>query len=95
MEVKSMSKLNKFLGSPQIETSQAGKEIVPLPQDGDSPYSFVEFSIMVESDCTVSINDSSPIFLRAGVMDIAKHHADIYSFKILDNGIKYNWMAAL
>ncbi|WP_099301839.1 hypothetical protein [Bacillus sp. Marseille-P3800] len=88
-------KLTKFIGSDAIKESVAGEELVPLPPHGYNPYSLKEFTLQVESDCTVSINDSSPIYVRAGSLNISKHQADIDSFKIMEDGISYNWMAAL
>lgn len=86
IEVKDLRRLGlKYIGSSQMETSVANEEIVT-----ETCY---KFSIMVENDCTASINKSEPIFIKAGV-GFSNNQVDaaIYSFKILEDGIQYFWV---
>lgn len=72
------------LGSDEILTSVANAEILNRPVRN--------FELVNDQPCTISINGSDPIHLRAlqGVaFDIA------YSVKIQENGITFNWIGLM
>ena len=77
-----------FSGSSQIETSKAGENIIP------DNMSFYKYSFMnPEQNCTVSINESEPIFLQAGMgFTMDQVDARIHSFRVLENDIRYFWV---
>lgn len=76
---------SSFVGSPKVETSVANEEILPV--------ACYKLSIIPESDCTASINESEPIFLKGGVgFSTNQVDAKIYSFKIIEDGIQYFWI---
>lgn len=77
----------EFHGSDSIEVSAADAEIIP------DKINMYKFSLYNEDDCTVSINGSKPIFLRGGAgFSTEQNDAMISSFKILEDGINFNWV---
>ncbi|MEH7116041.1 hypothetical protein V7128_01280 [Neobacillus vireti] len=90
---------NGYLGSDSLKTSVANAEIIPTPPSNYSlgkKYNFYKFAYMNDQDCSVYINEStSAIFLRAGQgFETNESDAPIYSFKIVEAGITYNWLGA-
>jgi len=86
-----------YTGSPTQQTSVANAEIIPTPPtEQDIKYSFYKFSFMNSGeDCTIQVNNGSPIFLKANQgFSIDAIDSPIHSFKILEDGIQYNWVAA-
>lgn len=88
-----------YLGSPSLQTSVANAEILPAPPENFSlgkKYNFYKFAYMNDQDCSVLINsNTTPIFLRAGQgFETNEADAPIYSFKIVEAGITYNWLGA-
>lgn len=78
---------SNIYGSSEKLTSKANENIIP---DGKS---FYKFSLMCESDTTVSINDSEPIFVQGGMgFGSDQIDAKIYSFKFLDDGVVFFWV---
>lgn len=77
----------RFHGTNEIKTSVANEEIVP------KGVVFYKFTILIDQDCTVSINNSPPIFLRGGMaFSTEQNDAVISSFKILEDGKTYSWV---
>lgn len=78
-----------IIGSAALQTSVAGQEIVPAGYRG-----LINFQLMNDQICTVSINGESPIYLRAG-QGIKTKPEDVLvkSVKIQENGITFNWIA--
>ena len=77
----------KFNGSPSLQTSTKNQEIIPEKQF------YYKFSFMNHQDCTVRINNSEPIFLRAG-LGFSMNEVDAYinSFIVLESGIEFHWL---
>lgn len=72
-----------WYGSDDLETSVAETEIIP------TGIRLVNFKMLNDTDCHVSINGSDYIFIRANqgiVIDI------ISSLKIEEDGIAFNWI---
>ena len=87
MEVMFVQIGSRYEGSPEIETSVAGEEILPENK------AYYKFGLMVDEDCTVSINGSNPIFLRAGLgFTMNEIDGRISSVKIQEDGIPFNWI---
>jgi len=85
-------------GSSQILTSTSNMEILPeKPQGQTYNYEFYVLSFMNDQACTVKINGSEPIYLRAGqgFNFESKNYYDnvsITSFVIVEVGINFNWV---
>jgi hypothetical protein len=78
-----------FDGSSSLQTSVANAEIIPVG------VSFYFFQFSNDQDCTIKINDSNPIFIRANQGLVSTFHDRmVYSFKIVESGIKYNWIGS-
>jgi len=85
-----MSQLgSRYYGSSAILTSSGGDELVP------DRVKFYKFSFMNHNvECTVSINNSDPIYLSPNQGFSANEvDAVIHSFVIIDSGVDYNWIA--
>lgn len=88
---------NGYIGSSQLETTTSTDfEILPeKPDNWTHGYSFYKFSFMNNQSCTVKINNSSEIFLRANQGFVCDYYdKPISSFVILEDGIEYNWIGA-
>ncbi|KXZ22294.1 hypothetical protein P4T89_13275 [Bacillus nakamurai] len=85
-----------YIGSPNLEKSEANQEVVPPPpQTWTMKYSFYKFSFSNDQECHVSINGGDPIYLRAGQgFQMDAHDSPITSFKISESGITYNFLGA-
>lgn len=90
-----MVKGTKYLGSKKIETSIANKEILPeSPVQWTMVHRFYKLSIMNYDDCTLIVNDTE-LFLKANQgFNSDKNDASIFSLKIKEDGIKFNWIGA-
>ena len=78
---------SRFFGSSQLTTSTSNQEIVPRGKI------FYKFSFMNSQDCTVKINGSNPIFLRANQgFSMDEVDAYIHSFVIVEPNIEFNWV---
>lgn len=80
----------RFKGTDEIKASVANEELLP------KNHYFYKFSLMNDKDCTVSINDSDPIFLQENI-GFSTDNADvnINSFKFLEDGVGYFWIGGL
>lgn len=85
-----------YIGSSSIQTSVANQEIIPnSPSTWSTKYSLYKFSLDNYSDCTVTINGGNNIFIPANKgFNIDETDAPIYSFKIVESGILFNFIAA-
>lgn len=82
-----MQRGSSYDGSPELMTSVAGEEIIPDKR------SYYKFSLINKQDTTVSVNESSPIFISAGVgFTMNEVDGRVSSFKILEDGIEYHWI---
>ncbi len=85
-----------IIGSETVESSGAGmKNIIEnAPADWTLPYKFRVFKFYNETDCTVIVNGSNPIFIM-GNMGFESHsilgYPEIYEFIIVEAGINYNY----
>lgn len=85
-----------YIGSSNLQTSVANEEIIPSPPQGQYRYNCYTFSFMNDQACSVVINNSSSIYLRANQgFNMDENDAPIISFKIVENGITFNWIAAI
>ena len=85
-----------YIGSPSLLTTQnENEEIIPSPPKGKSKYNLYRLSFQADQECTIIINNGSPLFLRAG-QAFSTNETDwkITSFKIKEKGITYNFIAA-
>lgn len=82
-----------YLGSKQIETSIAGKEILPdAPEGWTNGYSLIRFQIRNDQSCTFLINDTTKVFSRSGEGFImGQKDPEITSVRILEDEVTYNW----
>ncbi len=74
-----------LLGSPNIEISVAGQEI--LPSDAKR---VINFSILNTDECHININNSGWVFFRAGQGLL--NMPVVTSIKIQEAGIEFNWI---
>lgn len=93
-----MQKGSGYLASENLQTSVAGQQIIPNPPSNWSMgYHLYKFSFMnVDQDCHVLMNDNpTQKYLVAGMgVNVDQIDAPIYSFKILEDGIKFCWFGA-
>ncbi|MFS0657339.1 hypothetical protein AB1L07_01775 [Niallia alba] len=85
-----------YLGSDSIQqTTTTNQEIIPLPPSTwTKGYNFYRFSFDNLDACTVKINKGKPIYIRAGKgFNTDIYDSPIYSFVIIENGIRFNWIA--
>lgn len=87
---------NGYIGSSQKEKSNPNQEVIPSPPTGwTNGYALYKFAFMNDQDCTVKINNSNPIFLRAGQgFATEPYDKPITSFVIVEGNIDYNWIGA-
>lgn len=87
----------KVLGSQSLQTSTANMEIIPSPPDNWTvDYQLNPFSFMNDQDCTVRINGSDPIFLRAKQgFNLDHKYKTIRSFVIVEPEITFNWIGII
>lgn len=82
-----------FYGSEEIKVSIAGENIIPEFENWSyAPVRFKEISLMNTEDCSVQINESEPIFLRAlqGFHFRSGNNTEyIDSIVFLESGIEY------
>ena|SRR5205085_894599 len=86
-----------YIGSSQIMVSTAQQELIPSPPvNWNTKYNLYKFTFMNDQDCSVLINDNTTaIFLRAGQgFETNDSDAPIYSFKIVEAGITFNFVGA-
>ena len=84
---------SQYFGSSSIQTSTLGQELVNLQSPNSA---FGKFSFMNDQPCSVSINNSDFLFLRAlQGFDCEKRDYSINSFIIKESGITYNWIGML
>jgi len=71
------------IGSSSLETSVANAEIIPTNAR------IINFELLNDQVCTISINDQTPVYIRAnqGVT-----LAVVNSCKIIQAGITFNWI---
>ena len=85
--------MSQFFGSADILTSTSNQELVNLQSPNTA---FGKFSFMNDQSCTVSINGSLPIRLRASQgFDCEKRDYHINSFVIIEPSITFNWIGML
>lgn len=91
-----MTKGNNYLGSPTIQTSTANQELVPVkPPKWTVGYAIKKMSFDNKDNCTIVINNEARIFLEAGQgFESTYDDPIIYSFKIVESGIKFNFIAS-
>lgn len=84
-----------YKGSSSVQVSVANADIIPLMANG-KPYNFYKFSFNnIGSDCHISINGGDWILLRANQgFNCDIHDLPIYSFKIQESDINFNFIAA-
>ncbi|MCM3110021.1 hypothetical protein [Lederbergia lenta] len=81
-----------YIGSEALEVSVANKDII---QETSKRYNLYKFSFINDSDCTVVVNDKARLFLRANQgFSIDEVDSPIWSFKVVEDGIQYNWLGA-
>jgi hypothetical protein len=87
-----------YIGTPTLQTSSAMQELVPTPP---STYSFQTYclyrmSFLNDQDCTIIINGTSTLFLRAGQgFESDSRDLGITSFVIKESGITYNFIGGV
>lgn len=83
-----------YIGSPSILTSVINQQIVPELPATWTYLSFKQFSFFNENGCRVKINGGNEIFLRAEQgFNIDENDPPITSFIIVEDGVRYNWIA--
>jgi len=85
-----------IIGSTQKQTSVANAEIIPSPPQTwvNVTYSFKEFELLNDQDCTLIVDGGNEIFLRANQgFKYFSEHKPIKSVKIKEAGITFNWIA--
>lgn len=86
-----------YLGSTGLLTSIANAQILPTPPSNwTRKYYFYKFAFMNDQECRIILNDSNQqIYLRAGQgFEMNEIDNPIWSFKIVESGVTYNWMGA-
>lgn len=87
-----------YMGTSKIEnTTIENTELVPI-EPKITPYGrcvFYKMSFMNYQDCRISINNGTPIFLKAEQgFSSDRGDALISSFKILESNIEYQFISA-
>jgi hypothetical protein len=89
------SYMNGYVGSSNLQTSVANQEIISLPPVTwyYKTYLFYKFEFFNDQDCHIIINNTTPIFVRAlqGFSSCTPDNG-ISSFKIVEDGITFNWV---
>jgi hypothetical protein len=77
-------------GSPEVLASVANAEIIPAGK------SYLSFQLLNDQDCTIKVNGSNPIFIRANQgFSSTFEHSPIYSFKIVEAAKTYTWIGSI
>jgi len=86
-----------YLGSPNIQTSVANEEIVPVkPANWTMGYSFYKFDFLNKSSCHIIVNNGDPIYLEANNgFSTTEVDAIISSFKVVESGILFQWVGGV
>lgn len=90
-----MARGSGFLGTSKLEVSTANQELIPnAPSNWTMGYSAYNFIFMNSEECTVKINNTTRIFLRAR-QGFGTGDSDplITSFIIETAGVSYNFAA--
>lgn len=89
-----------YIGNPNVQTTtQQNTELVVTPQNWvNVKMAYKQFFFYPETDCTVKINGSDPIFLRAYqdwkiIIDDKNHLEPITSFIIVEANVDYSFVA--
>lgn len=85
-----------IIGSANLQISVANAEIVPNSPETwiNVVYSFKEFDFLNDQDCHIIVDGADAIFLRANQgFKYSSEINRIKSFKIVEAGIGYNWLA--
>ncbi len=87
---------SKFIGSNQVMTSVESQEIIPpAPSNWTMPHTLYKFSLMNYNDCTLIVNEEVELFLKANQgFNTNEVDARIFSVKIKESGVQYNWIGA-
>lgn len=83
-----------YIGSPEVQTSVANEEIIPLTPENwtRERYKIVRFSFRASQDCSIKVNEGNIIFIEAGKeFSIDEDIPAITSFKIQESGIEFTW----
>ena len=87
---------SSFKASPSIETSIAGAEVLPITPVNTVPIQYYKLALINDQSCSLIINnDPVAKFIRAGQgFETTEIDAPIFSLKIVEAGITYNWFSA-
>lgn len=85
-----------YLGTDSVKTSVNNAEIIPsAPVGWTLPYELYKFSFLNYADCSVLVNNTTTLFLKANQgFEMSENDEPITSFKILADGITYSWIGA-
>lgn len=85
-----------YLGSNNLLTSVANQEVIPsTPLDWTNGYHLYKFSFKNDQACQVIINNETTLYLRANEgFNIELGDKEIFSFKIVQADITFNWHGA-
>jgi len=78
-----------YIGSPNPQTSVANEEIIP---SGKTVYKFV---FHCESQCHISINGGTPIFINSGSFGMGIEDLWLTSFKIIESGVVFTYFGGV
>ena len=73
----------RVVGSPALQTSVAGEEIVP-----STTKTVINFELLNDQNCTISLNGQDAIFVRASQ---GIKIPIVNSCKIIEADITFNW----
>jgi hypothetical protein len=85
-----------YIGTPTLQTSTANQELVPTPPSTYpyKNYCLYRMSFLNDQDCTIILNGTTTLFLRAGQgFESNSDDLGITSFVIKEAGITYNFVA--
>lgn len=86
-----------YHGSENKQISTANEEVVPIPPaNWTTKYNFYKFSFRNDQECHVIVNGSDKqLYLRANQgFETELTDAPIHSFKVVEEGISFNWLGA-
>lgn len=91
-----MPKGNGYLGSGKIVTSKKNQQLVPAaPSHWSTGYTLKKIHLENIEECTIEINGTTEILLRAGNgFQIDYNDLPIHSLIIKEAGIQYNFAAS-
>lgn len=79
-----------YSGSPAVLTSSINEELV------EKGFFYQEFTFFNYEECTISINDSNPIYLAPGQGFIVNPNGKLVeSFVICEANITFNWVGVI